>query len=190
MAPFTQVLPVIGMNNGFVGSFTRTGERVIAARPVLASTPTPIYFGDSVVIVPDSSGGTYQSVRDFISGGGTMTAARFAGVSHREVKTQVIFPVTPGVQMTGQYIPGELAEVGERGSMLVACNVGSPQTQGAVYLRIALNGAIPAGVVGGFEAAADGANTVNLGPLGVVWRTGVVDANGLAEITMLNRVAA
>ena len=35
-----------------------------------------------------------------------------------------------------------------------------PTAGGSVYIRVALNGAIPNGVVGGLEAVADGANTV------------------------------
>lgn len=187
---FGKVLPVIGLNLGFVGNFSRTGERVITARQVLPSTPNPIKFGDAVVIVPDSMGGTYQSVADFITGGGNMTPQRFAGVANREVKTSYTYPLQPGQEVIGSYVPGEIAEAGERGSVVVFCNNGSPQTQSPVYLRIAANQAIPAGVVGGFEAVADGANTIDLSTVGVVWRTGVVDANGAAELTMRHRVAA
>jgi hypothetical protein len=190
MAAFGKVLPVIGLNLGFPGAWSRTGEKVVTARQLLATTPTPLYFGDTAVIVPDALGGTNQSVRDFIAGGGTMTPALFAGIAYREIKTQLTFPYTPGAAEIGSYLPGEMSEILERGSVVVPLLVGTPASQGNVYLRIALNGGIPAGVVGGIEAAADGANTINLGTVGVVFRTGVVDANGNVEITLRSRNAA
>lgn len=192
MAPFGKVLPVIGLNNGFPGQVSRTGERVIAARQVLSTTPSAVNFGDTMVLVPDAAGGTYQTVADFIAGSGTMTAALFAGIAVREVKTAVTYPYTPGQPSVSKYLPGEIAEVLERGSIVVPITVGasSAVAGGPVYLRIALNGSIPAGVVGDLEGAADGSNTISLASVGVVFRTGVVDANGNAEITLKNRVAA
>jgi hypothetical protein len=190
MASFGTTIPVVAMNLGFLGNVSRVGERVIAARQVLSTTPSPISFGDACVIVPDSTGGTYQNVKDFIAGAGTFTAAKFAGVAVRNVKTQLIFQALGNVQtpQVGQFAPGMMAEVLERGSVTVKINNGTPVSQGAVYVRTVLNGAIPAGVVGGFEAVADGTNTVAL--VGVVFRTGVMDANGVAEITLLARAAA
>jgi hypothetical protein len=193
MASFGKVIPVIGVNNGFLGQVSRSGLRSIAPRQILATTPTQAFFGDSAVLVPDAVGGTWQSVRDFIAGGGTMTAALFAGVFNREVTTTGSFPYTPGANVIGSYLPGNIAEVVEMcDGVTVACLVGAGScvAGGNVYLRIALNGAFPAGVVGGFEGAADGANTVNLSTVGVVWRTGVVDVNGVAEIVLKQRVAA
>lgn len=277
MAPFGKVLPVIGLNLGFLGQMSRTGERVITARQLLSTTASPVLFGDPVVIIPDSTGGTYQGVPDFITGGGVLTPDLFAGVANREVKTQLVFPLTPGSAQVGQYNPGDMLEAGERGSIVVGCLVGTPVAEAPVYIRTALNGAFPAGVVGGFEAAADGAfvsaavagntgngtvtgaaaggsasiggaysvtftdathftvtdpngrivgkgttgvaftstgvnftitaggtpfvkgdaftmtatmKTVNLGGVGVVFRTGVLDANNAVEITMKQRVAA
>lgn len=190
---FGTTIPVTGLNLGFLGQVTRLGERVITSRPVLSTAAANIAFGDSVVIVPTAGGGdTYQQVADFIAQGGTMTAALFAGIANREVKTNLAY-VSLGNNGTGQigsYAPNEMAEALERGSILVKLNVGTPASQGNVYLRIALNGGIPAGLVGGIEAAADGGNTINLGTVGVIFRTGIVDANGMVEITLKTRVAA
>jgi hypothetical protein len=190
MGSFGGVIPVTSLNLGYPGNVSRMGDRVIAARQVLATTPNAINFGDAVIIVPDSVGGTYQSVKDFIAGAGTFTSARFAGVAVRNVKTMLQFIAWGVVQSAqfGQFAPGSMAEVLERGSITVKVNNGTPAAQGNVYVRTVFNGAIPAGVVGGFEAVADGVNTVQV--TGVTWRTGVLDANGVAEITILNRVAA
>lgn len=190
MSSFGTVIPVTALNLGFLGNVSRLGERVIAARQVLSTTANPINFGDGVVIVPDSAGGTYQNIKDFIVAGGTFTAAKFAGVAVRNVKTQLVFVSLSTVQtpLIGQYAQGTIGEALERGSITVKINNGTPVSQAPVYVRIAANGAIPAGVVGGFEAVADGTNTVVL--VGVVFRTGVLDANGIAEITLLSRAAA
>lgn len=191
MSAFGATIPVTGLNNGFIGQISRTGERVVTSRPVLSTTPNPIPFGAPVVIIPTAGGGdSYQSVADFIAGAGVFTAAKFAGVAVREVKTNLSYLAleTLGTPQIGSYAQNEMAEALERGSINVQVNVGAPASQGPVYIRIALNGAIPAGVVGGFEAAADGANTIQL--TNVVFRTGVLDSNNVAEITLLNRVAA
>jgi hypothetical protein len=190
MSSFGGVIPVTALNLGFLGNVSRIGERVIAARQVLASTPNPIKFGDACVIVPDSTGGTLQSIADFILGGGTFTAPRFAGIAVRNVKTFLTYSTLGTVQtpQIGTYAPGQLAEALERGSITVKINNGAPVSQNPVYVRVLANGGIPAGVVGGLEAVADGTNTIVVPS--VVFRTGVLDANGVAEITLLSRTAA
>lgn len=191
MQLFGQVIPVTGLNLGFPGKISRLGDRVIASRPVLSTTANPIAFGSGCVIIPTAGGGdTVQSIADFIAGGGTFTAAKFAGVAISEVLTNPSFTsmLTPYAPTTGSYVQGQMAELLERGSIAVTINVGTPVSQAPVYVRVALNASIPAGVVGGFEAAADGANTVQL--TNVVFRTGLIDSNNIAEITLQSRVAA
>lgn len=191
MPPFGVTIPVTTLNNGFLGAATRMGKKTVRSSPVLLTTPNPISFGQGVTIIPTAGGGdSVQSIADFIAGGGTFTAAKFAGTAYREVKTNLSFSslTSLGTPQIGSYMAGEMCDFMEEGSTAVQLNVGTPASQGPVFVRILANGAIPAGVVGGFEAAADSTNTVQL--TGVVFRTGVVDANGVVEITMLNRVAA
>jgi hypothetical protein len=197
MGSFGAVIPVTGLNIGFLGQVSRTGERVIAARQANVANKLNINFGDPVVLLGDATGGTYQSVADFVIGagtpsaptGGSFTAALFAGVAVREVKTNLGYPITPGNAPVGYYAPGQEAEALERGSIAVKFNVTTGAVAGGpVYVRILLNGAIPAGLIGGFETQADGGNSILL--TNVVLRTGVVDGNNVAEITLLNRVAA
>lgn len=190
MSSFGTVIPVIALNQGFLGNVSRIGERVIAARQVLSTTANPINFGDGVVLVGDSTGGTWQNIKDFIVGGGTFTAPKFAGVAVRNVKTSLAFTTLSTIQtpIVGQYLPGQIADVLERGSVTVKIGNGTPVAGGPVYVRILFNGAIPASLQGGFDAVADGTNTVVL--TGVVFRTGVLDANGVAEITLLSRAVA
>ena len=195
---FGQIIPVSGLNLGFAGKVSRLGERVVTSRQVLSTTPNAIAFGAPVVIIPNGSGGgdTVVSVADYVlsagSGGqgGTFTAAKLAGVAIAEVLTQTNYTasLSPYTAQSGSYIQGNMCELLERGSITVPINVGTPASQGTVYVRVAANASIPAGVVGGFEAAADGSNTVAL--TNVVFRTGVLDSNNVAEITLLSRVAA
>lgn len=192
MGAFGTTIPVTGLNNGFPGTVSRIGKRTITARQVLSTTPNAIPFGAPCVIVPNGSGGgdTMQSVADFIAGGGTFTNARFAGIAVREIKTQINFLSleTIGTGQSGSYAPGTMGEILEEGSCSAVIAVGTPVSQGNVYVRTALNGAIPLGLVGDLEAAADGSNTVLL--TGVLFRTGFIDGNLVSEITILNRAAA
>jgi hypothetical protein len=190
MGSFGAIIPVLGLNLGFPGTVTRLADRVSASRSVLATSTLNINFGDPVVI--DTATDTYRSVADLIAASGTFTAAKFAGVALREVKANLNYTTLgSGTPTTfGFYSPNDMAGALERGSALVLCRVGTPVSQGPVFVRIALNGAFPAGVIGGFEAVADGANTVSLATVGVVFRTSQLDSNSCAEITLLNRVAA
>lgn len=190
---FGTTIPVTGLNLGSIGQVSRLGERVITSRPVFAGTGfTNISFGDTVVINTTTAPDSYQSVAGFIAAGGTFTAALFAGIANREVKTNLNFTSlgNNGAPQTAYYAPNEMGEALERGSIVVKINNGTPVSQNPLFVRIALNGAIPAGVVGGLEAVADGSNTVSLAAIGVIFRTGVLDANGCAEITLKTRVAA
>jgi hypothetical protein len=72
----------------------------------------------------------------------------------------------------------------ERGGVTVNVRVGTPTIGGAVYIRTVANASFPDGVVGGFEAAADGSNTVLL--TNAKWAT-LKDANGVAELSILTR---
>ncbi len=194
MGAFGATIPVTTLNNGFLGAATRLGKRTITARQVCTTaqyaSATGPNFGDPCVIVATSGGGdTLWSVKDYIGHGGTFTAELFAGTAYREVKTNLAYVAleTIGGAQIGNYAPGSMAELMEEGSTAVKVNVTTGiASQGPVYVRVSANGANT--IVGGFEAASDTTYTVLL--TGVVWRTGVVDANGCAEITMLNRVAA
>jgi hypothetical protein len=187
--PFGKVIPITGLNLGFPGQVSRLGKRTIVARQLLSTTPSPLFFGAPAVIVTASD--TIQSVADFIVGGGTFTAGLFAGVAVREVQTTLGFPYSPNVDVIGSYLQGNMAELLEEGTITVPLQVavpGSPVSQGPVYIRKLANGTYPSALVGAFEAVADSTNSILIP--GVVWRTSQVDANGMAEITILNRVAA
>ena len=175
---FGTVIPVLSLNNGFPGNISRLGERVIHARQVLPSTPNSILFGQGCVIIPDSLGGTIQSMADFINGGGVFVPSMFAGIAVRNVKTNLNFSTLGNVNNQtpyfGSFAPGTIAGLLERGSVDVLVANGQPVSQAPVYTRVALNGAIPAGTVGDFEAVPDGTIAA------VLTGTGNGTATGLA----------
>lgn len=188
MGSFGAVIPVTGLNLGFPGTVTRIADRLTASRSIFATSTLNLAFGESAVIDPTTD--TYRSVADFIAGGGTFTAALHAGVALRQVKTNLSY-ISLGngsPNAYGYYSPNDMAGVLERGSILVQCRVGTPVSQGTVYVRTVLNSSFPAGVVGGYEAAADSGKTIAL--VGVAFRTSQLDSNGNAEITLLTRQAA
>ena len=154
---FGQVIPVTGPNIGFVGTVSRLGERVIAARVFEPYTTTNnLNFGDPAVILPNNLGGYYDSVADFIAHSTAnigLVASYFAGAAVREVKTNLVYPAgqTPGIQQVGYYANLQMAEVLERGSMTVLLTVGAPNAEAQVYTRAVLNAAVPAGFIGDWE---------------------------------------
>ena len=153
---FGQVIPVTGPNIGFQGSVSRFGERVIAAREVQPSATLNLNFGDPAVIIPNATGGYYDSVADFVAAAVAnigLVASQFAGMAVREVKTMLTYPSgqAPGLQQVGYYAPNSMGEVLERGSGTVLLSVGSPSAEAQLYTRVVLNGAVPAGVIGDWE---------------------------------------
>lgn len=155
---------------GFPGTYARSGDCVISAKTAKTTAPS---FGDPVILNTDNT---------VTKGGATLAMTNFLGVAVREVKTPSAWPPSSSV---GAYAVGDLVDVIERGSVAVVCNVGTPTSGGKVYVRVTANGGVPAGVVGGFEASADGGNTVEI--TNAKWTTGSMDANNVAEITLIGR---
>lgn len=155
---FGQVIPVTGPNNGFQGTVSRFGERVIAARVFSPYTLTNnLNFGDPSVIIPNALGGYYDSVADFVAHATSnigLIAAQFAGMAVREVKTQLTYNngSAPGIQQVGYYSAGQMSEVLERGSGTILLTAGTPVAESQLYTRVVLNtGAVPAGFIGDWE---------------------------------------
>jgi len=89
---FGQSIAVTGAGVGFLGNVSRMGaKRTIRSRPVLSTTATNLPFGSGAVELSTTTGGTYQSLADFLA---TATNAQylqqyFSGVAVRNVKTQL-----------------------------------------------------------------------------------------------------
>lgn len=164
---------VIGtsLNFGFAGNVARTPDCVIAAKPV-KSNSNAILFGAPVVLNTDNTYSAPTSV--------TVTAANFAGVAVAQVKQNLAY----NQDVSGSFTAGQACDVLQRGIVCVKVQRGTVTAGGAVYVRTALNTSFPAAVVGGFEAASDGSNSVLL--TNCVWNTNVADANGIAELKIRN----
>lgn len=163
---------VIGtqMGFGFPGQTARQPQDIVRNHPVAAGAEN-IYFGDPVVINADGT------ARKF---GDADTAAKFAGVAARRIKQAFHYPD----QSFGYYMEKEPCDVILRGNVSVKVNAGSPTVGSPVYIRTAENASFPAGVIGGFEAAADGTNTILL--TNAKWAT-TADSNGVAELAILTQ---
>lgn len=160
---------VIGksMTHGYAGDYSRQPDMIIDTHPL--GGDVAVKFGTPLVYDSDSN----------VVAFGANTAADFVGVASREFKSATSYLS----QTAGQYEPGEATSTFKRGCINVLCNVGSPKLGGKVYVRTVANESIPTGVVGGFEAAADGENTVVLA--NCEWH-GEKDVNGVAEIRILS----
>lgn len=168
----------------------------------VSALPAAMLAGASVLLVSGANTQTTTLTADAASGATTLTVAsftanfayptstsvivyngadQFAGVAVREVKQS-----TDYFSAQGEYSPGQPCDVLERGSSTVTCQLGTPTAGGAVYVRIALNGTYPNAVIGGFEAAADSTNTIQI--TNAKWKTGELDANNVAELTITQRL--
>ena len=159
--PLTPQTIGLNMSHGFSGSYARQPDMIVNTAPLggTATIPfgTPLVRGEGGAVVPMGSGNTGN---------------QFIGVAGREVKSPAEF----FSQSVGQYAPQEAVSVFQRGCINVKCQKGSPVIDGTVYVRVTASGNY---VVGGFEAEADGTNTVAL--VNAQWN-GPADNHGVAEL--------
>lgn len=181
------VIPVKGLFLGFVGNISNEGYSLRSSRMVNASDTNSIAFGESFVL---NSNNTYSSVKQFIltAGAAAFTATVPVGIAVSNVNINPTYQIqgslnvlTPG----GSYLPGSIMDGLVQGTINVACYNGTPTAGGIVYVRKILNGAIPAGVVGGLEAAADGTNSIAYPNF--LWKTGYLETDFTAQVTILAR---
>ena len=156
------------LNYGFAGNYAQQPEMVIDTHCV-AEDSGHLKFGDPVFLADTGEASSFKS---------GFKAADFLGVASFEIKSAYTHK-----NMEGSFGPKEPAAVFKRGAISVLCRVGKPAPKTPVYIRIAANPSIPAGVVGGFEAAADGANTIVLE--GAAWSTDK-DSNDVAQLRLKN----
>ena len=155
------------LNLGSEGNVSRSVDAIITPR----KAKEKIGFGKPCVLNPDN---TYSAF------GATNTATQFVGVAVREVKQAISY-----TDASNAYEANERCDVISRGTVNIKVNNGTPTARGKVYIRTATNEEIPKGVIGEFEAVADTGKTVEL--TNAIFTTGKVDANGIAEITLLSR---
>lgn len=158
----------ISMLSGYAGTQSRTADAIIQNRIAKSN----ISFGHAVVLTNDNK---WDNVVE-----GT-TAAQIAGIAVREVVQANTFDP----QSNPDYMAETPCDVMVRGNCTVKCQRGTPKSGDAVYVRVKANATYQDAVVGGLEATADAANTVQV--TNIEWTTGVMDANGMAEITIKTR---
>lgn len=157
---------VIGkaMNFGWAGKITRDADMIIDSRIVSdASGSTAIAFGAPVFLNTDNT------VRNFLST--DSTAAMLAGVAVSGVRQSVNY-----VTQDAAYLPATQCDILTRGQVMVALPATyttTPTAGGAVYIDA---------TTGGFTPDA----TSNIAT-GYKFTTGLVDANKMAEITILTK---
>lgn len=149
------------MSHGFAGSYARQPDMIVNTAPLggteVIAFGTPLVRGENGAVLPMGDGNTGN---------------QFIGVAGREVKSPAEF----FNQDVGQYAPEEPVSVFQRGCINVKCQKGEPTIDGTVYVRVAASEGYS---VGGFEAEADGTNTVALS--NAQWN-GPADSNGVAEL--------
>ena len=158
----------IMMNVGYAGTQSRTADAIIQNR-IAEGT---IAFGQAVALT-DTNKWRLVKTGD--------TAAVVAGIAVREVVQANTFDP----QSNPDYVANVPCDVMVRGNCTVKCQRGTPTSGAAVYVRIIANNTYPNAVVGGFEAEADDANTIQV--TNIEWTTGVMDANGNVEDTIKTR---
>lgn len=158
----------IMMNVGYAGTQSRTADAIIQNR-IAEGT---IAFGQAVAL-------TNTNKWRLVKTGDT--AAVVAGIAVREVVQANTFDP----QSNPDYVANVPCDVMVRGNCTVKCQRGTPASGAAVYVRITANNTYPNAVVGGFEAEADDANTIQV--TNIEWTTGVMDANGNVEVTIKTR---
>lgn len=158
----------ISMLSGYAGTQSRTADAIIQNRIAKSN----ISFGHAVVLTNDNRWDNVVSAT---------TPEQIAGVAVREV----IQANTFDPQSNPDYMAETPCDVMVRGNCTVKCQRGTPKSGDAVYVRVKANAAYQDAVVGGLEATADDANTVQV--TNIEWTTGVMDANGMTEITIKTR---
>jgi hypothetical protein len=182
------------MSVGFPGQYSRNGDCVITSGQVRSTDTVTPNFGDAAVLNFDTANdvsSAQQAIANAVPP--TMSqgvASSFMGVFAREVKTLTSFVAQPGaVAVLAGYAAGQQADIIERGAVTV--QIQNPSSTaikkgGKVYLRLVAGTGT---VLGAFEPAADGGNTIQI--TNAFFTTGLTstDANGnlVAEITLLSR---
>lgn len=172
------------MNFGYPGSYARTPDDIVMAKPVNGSSDD-ILFGTAVILNSDN---TYSKA------GATLTADNFAGIAVREVKQGILYSTAGVVDEQGCYRKYDSCDVMLRGNTVIKLGAGqtdhaAPTAGGQVYVRIALDTTnAPNALVGDFEVASTVSQDATVVALpNVVFTTGEVDANGVVEVTIKTR---
>jgi hypothetical protein len=163
------------MPAGIAGSYNRVGAGMTIEAGLLLSTALPIAFGVAVGI--DATTGKYRGITT------GDTAATVVGVLVRPYPTVNYGSLVAGADPLGAVAPSAIGvqNIMRRGYCMVTRGGTTDAAKGGlIYVRIATPAA--GKPIGGFEAAADGANTVTLP--GTWYWMGPSDSLGNSEIAV------
>ena len=171
---------------GYAGKVSRNPGNIINAKFVKSilngndvETEPNIPFGFATVLNDDN---TYSRFGSIGVGVADPLAVNFAGVAVAEVKQVYTYATNDPTE----YIPNQPCDVLQIGSATVFCKEGVPVSGGKVYVMTVAG---THAAIGEFVATASpagmGATAIELP--NVRWTTGKVDANGIAEVTILTR---
>lgn len=149
------VIPVKGLYLGFVGNISNEGYSLRTARQVQSTDTYSVAFGETFIL---NTNNTYSSVKSAIANGVGIYGTMPLGIAASNVNINPTYNTagTNDAQTAGgSYTPAAIMDGLVQGTINVSCNNGTPTAGGAVYLRTALNAAIPLGIVGGLEAVVD-----------------------------------
>lgn len=158
----------ISMTQGWPGTQSRSADAIIQNR--IANDA--IKFGEAVTLTTDNK---WTPVTD------STTADDIAGIAVREV----VQANTYDPQSNPDYLEGVPCDVMTRGNVIVKCQRGTPTSGSAVYVRIKENATYQDCIVGGFEAADDTGNVIQVP--NIEWTTGIIDSNKCTEVTIKTR---
>jgi hypothetical protein len=108
MSSFGQVIPVIGTGFGFLGEVSRTGggDPFIISKQSNANNAANISFGDTVVILPDATGGTVKQFADWqANGGGLAVVGATATSTTFTPSVAALAGISNGMLVFGSGIP-------------------------------------------------------------------------------------
>lgn len=161
------------MNFGYPGSYSRMPDDVVMNKPVKSDSDA-IKFGSAVILNSDNT---------FSAAGASLTTDNFAGIAVREVKQAITLNADQG-----SYVAYDPCDVLLRGNTVIKVARGTPAAGAAVLYRVAVDAEVSGSAVGDFEAGeiTEGDDTLVALP-NVVFTTGEVDGNNVAEVTIKTR---
>ncbi len=181
----------ISLNLGFAGKISRNPMNKIGARFVKSilngsgvETQPAIPFGAAAVLNTDNSVSLWGA-----SGAGVSSAiyANFAGIAVAEVKNVMTY--TYGANSTsGQYepaVPADILQIGSATVFIGDSTANAPTCGGNVYIVTVAGSSLSVGAFTASATPSDGSTTVQL--TNCEWTTGKVDANFIAELTILTQ---
>jgi hypothetical protein len=105
---FGQVLPVTGLNIGFIGTISRMGSDtpVVVSRQVLPTAANPLSFGDVAIDIQDVYGGAWIRAADWIGLGSNVVALAGCTIINNQniVEVPNVVGITIGMAVTGNNI--------------------------------------------------------------------------------------